>query len=97
MGTTSEGTRTDAIRGAIYMKRIVYSDRSVWVTPAEFDAHERGQPWRWTDVPAEPTRVGRHEPLATLITRLDQLSLVRALRLGPFPPLAAAEPGARRV
>lgn len=71
------------VRGqqVVYLKRILYASRDRRVSPTDFrNGCEDGQ-WTWTDVPASETAVGRHEPVATMMTDLNRMSLGQALRV----------------
>ena len=57
----------------VYLKRIVFAESNRTLLP---DAFKVSCPdsYVWKDVPVEPTRVNRHEPVATLIARLGTQS-----------------------
>ncbi|QEG01119.1 ATP-grasp domain protein [Stieleria maiorica] len=64
-----------------FLKRVLFARADRTISPADFDRQTRSGRWEWKDVPRRPTQLNRHEPLATLITRLDRMSLRSAFRV----------------
>ncbi len=82
IGAASQGRDAPSRVGkTVFVKRVLFArdDRTIW--PVDFDRRTRQGCWEWKDVPRQPIRVHRHEPLATLITRLDRMSLRSAFRV----------------
>ena len=64
-----------------YLKRDVFARRDRLVLPGAFDQMKSSGQMVWKDVPSRTMPVRCGEPIATLITRLDRVSLRRAFRV----------------
>jgi predicted ATP-grasp superfamily ATP-dependent carboligase len=64
-----------------FLKRIVFACKDQLVSSSDFDAGEATGCWIWKDVPNQETLIKRHEPAATMIARLDRISIREAFRM----------------
>lgn len=64
-----------------FLKRVVFARSDRTVSAEDFDVHRSDARWVWKDVPDRPVAVKRSEPLATIIARLDRLTLRQAFRI----------------
>ena len=87
-------TRLDAIAAdkpdfydatPMFLKRVLFSEAEYRVDPKDFplarDPVTDSSAWKWTDVPAAPQRIEPNAPVATVIARLDRISLRNAYRI----------------
>jgi len=71
----------------LFLKRVLYAGSPGRLSPQDFPQRREDADWYWKDVPSQPAQIAAGEPGATLIARLDRISLRRGFRilLPPHP------------
>jgi predicted ATP-grasp superfamily ATP-dependent carboligase len=65
----------------LFLKRVLYAGSPGRLSPDDFPWRREDTQWHWTDVPSRPIEIAAGEPAATVIARLDRISLRRGFRI----------------